>query len=64
MPELDGAGLLAEMRQDEALVHLPVLLVTAGDGKDVAARFRAAYLRKPLKIDVLLRAVDRLLGPR
>lgn len=64
MPELDGGELMAEIRKREGMSKLPVLLVTAGDGVEVAARFGARHLRKPFKLDTLLKTVTGLLGPR
>jgi class 3 adenylate cyclase len=52
MPELDGYAVLGAMKEDDALVHLPVLMITAVD--DVASAARCIeigaddYLPKPV----------------
>jgi CheY-like chemotaxis protein len=66
MPNLDGWGLLQQLRDDPATADLPVVVLTA----DVAARSEApAILRegdvlitKPFQADDLLRAVQAAVG--
>jgi adenylate cyclase len=59
MPELDGYEVLARMKQDETLRHVPVLMITAIDDVDSAVRCIETgaddYLPKPFD-PVLLRA--------
>jgi adenylate cyclase len=59
MPELDGYEALARMKQDERLRHLPVLMITALDDVESAARCIELgaddYLPKPFD-PVVLRA--------
>ena len=52
MPEMDGWEMLAELRSNNAINHIPVIAVTAYDSVDVAhdamnAGFNA-YIAKPL----------------
>ena len=59
MPEVDGFGVLAQMKADPLLLHLPVIVITSID--DVASAVRCIemgaddYLTKPFDL-VLLRA--------
>jgi adenylate cyclase len=59
MPEIDGFGVLARMKADPQLLHLPVIVITSID--DVASAVRCIemgaddYLTKPFDL-VLLRA--------
>jgi adenylate cyclase len=59
MPELDGYGVLAQMKEDESLRHIPVLMITALD--DIGSAVRCIelgaddYLVKPVA-PVVLRA--------
>jgi chemotaxis protein histidine kinase CheA len=66
MPEMDGLELTAQIRKNETLRHLPVVLVTGLDAADDVTRGAAAgadeYIVKgPLDQEKLLRAVRRLL---
>lgn len=66
MPELDGWGVLRELRADETTRNLPCLAVTAFASD--ADRTRAldagfnAYLAKPFRSKELLAAVESLLA--
>jgi adenylate cyclase len=59
MPEVDGFGVLAQMKADPQLLHLPVIVITSID--DVASAVRCIelgaddYLTKPFDL-ILLRA--------
>lgn len=61
MPYMGGDELLAEIRRDTQLRSIPVLVMSAGEGADVARRFGSSYLKKPLDIDVLIRTVRTLI---
>jgi DNA-binding response OmpR family regulator len=65
MPELDGLGVLRQLRADERLRSLPVIILTAlGDEEDVLRGFSAGaddYLAKPFSPAELAVRVDRLL---
>jgi adenylate cyclase len=59
MPELDGYGVLARMKEDEVLRHIPVLMITALDDVESAVKCIETgaddYLPKPFD-PVVLRA--------
>lgn len=65
MPDMDGLLLLQELRSDELLVGVPVILLTAkGMTQDRIAGYRAgadAYLPKPFDPEELLAMVDHLI---
>lgn len=61
MPYMSGDELISEIRKDPSLQSIPVLVMSAGEGGEVARRFAAEFLRKPLDIDVLLNTVRRLI---
>jgi DNA-binding response OmpR family regulator len=58
MPVLDGAGLLRELAARG--IRLPVVIVTAGQDSEAAARRLgvAAYVRKPVALPRLLDAIN------
>jgi CheY-like chemotaxis protein len=64
MPIMDGPGMLRAMRADPALRAVPVVLMTSLD--EATARREcegsAAFLRKPFRIELLLRTVAAVLG--
>jgi len=68
LPEMDGTEVLAWIRQQDDLKHLPVIALTAhamaGDrDKYLAAGFND-YVTKPIiDEDVLLEAIERCLSP-
>jgi len=63
MPNLDGMGLLARIKQENP--HIPVIVATAfGDVTSAVAAMRAGaadYLTKPIDFDALLLAIERTL---
>ena len=65
MPRKDGREVLREMKQDERLRSIPVLvLTTSGADEDVAAAYAGganAYVRKPVHFDdfvTTMRAIE------
>ena len=65
MPELDGFGLLRELRQDPEFRTLPVILLSARAGEEAAAEGLGAggndYLVKPFSArDLLVRVASQL----
>ena len=64
MPILDGPGMLRAMRADPALRGVPVVVMTSLDESTVrrACEGHAAFLRKPFRVEQLLRTVDRVLA--
>ena len=57
MPRLDGAGVLAAMREDPALASIPVVWMS-GDGRQRPAV--AAHLEKPFDMDELVAVLGSL----
>ncbi|MCP5395519.1 MAG: response regulator [Sphingomonadaceae bacterium] len=66
LPHVSGLDLIAEMKRDRTLSHVPVLAVTAYAGKGDEERIRDAgaegYLAKPVSIGPFTAAVKKLLG--
>ena len=64
LPRTSGCAVLKEMRQDEALKAIPVVILSGSDFEDdvVAAREQGAvhYLVKPLNYEKLCEAVARV----
>ncbi len=67
MPQLDGWGLLRELRADERTRGIPCVAVTAfvdrERARDLAQNFDA-YIPKPFRRAELLETVERLLAGR
>jgi len=65
MPELDGYALVKEMKADEALKHLPVIILTGKEQMEEIFKMEgiADYFVKPLKFEELLKKVEELLKP-
>jgi len=67
LPTVSGLDLIAQMKRDPMLRPIPVLAVTAYDGKGDEERIREAgaegYLAKPVSIMPFMRAVNALLEP-
>ncbi len=63
MPNLDGAGLVAAMRDDARLREIPVIVMTSLVEESVRERIKGyrAYLRKPFREADLLNAVHKIL---
>ena len=65
MPELDGYGLCKAIKSDEALKHIPVMLVTTlSDSGDVIRGLECGadnFIRKPYEEKYLLSRIDFLL---
>jgi CheY-like chemotaxis protein len=66
MPRMDGRQFLAELKRDEALRSLPVVVLTTSDvERDVASSYdlgAAGYITKPVVYDGLVEALRRLEG--
>jgi len=66
MPGMKGAEVLATIRADSAMAGLPVIMLTSSDDdRDVHAAFKghaSGYLNKPLEVEALERALERLRG--
>ena len=65
---MNGIRIAKRMRADDALRSVPIILLTASSGEDVAMGARetgiGAYLKKPFDPDVLLEKVRELVGKR
>lgn len=57
MPIMNGWQLLAELRADDRLAELPVVVISAA-GEQPPPPGAAAFLRKPIRLDALLTAVE------
>ena len=66
MPEISGLDILHQMRQDPALVNIPVVVVSAksmpADIKNGMEAGASTYLTKPVGFLDLKEAVERALG--
>jgi len=64
LPKLDGREVLTKIWADRRLRHVPVIVLTgSAEDEDVARSYKSgavAYLRKPVQVDQLLRAVGDL----
>jgi len=68
LPEMDGTEVLAWMRKQEGLRHLPVIALTAhamaGDREKYLSIGFNDYVTKPIiDEDVLIEAIERCLNP-
>ena len=64
MPQMDGWQFRVAQRQDPALASIPVIAVSADRTAKAAAIDANAYLAKPVDVNALLLALDRLLIAR
>ena len=66
MPKMDGLALAKQMKSDQKLATVPVVMLTAKTGpRDVIAGINAGaryYVTKPFKTDELVNKVRRALG--
>ena len=62
MPELDGAGVLAELREGAAALAERTFIMTGAPARAQAACPDALVVRKPVGIELLYEIVDRLLS--
>ena len=58
MPVMDGWQVLEELREDQRLGHVPIVVLTAF-GRDLGTAARFPVLRKPVELPDLLEAVDK-----
>ena len=68
LPRLDGYGVVAELKQDPALRHLPVLAVTAlamvGDREKLLEAGFDGYIAKPIEPDTFVVQLEEFLDPQ
>jgi len=66
LPKLDGRAVLRKIWDDRRLRHIPVIVLTGSDEEDDMVKSyksgAVAFLRKPVQVDQLLRAVGDLHG--
>jgi len=64
LPRVGGLEVLAELRADEKLRHVPVLVITAWNEtrEDVLAAGAADFVAKPFDPDELRAAIEKLLS--
>ena len=63
MPGADGWNVLAQLKADPALAHIPVVMVSVTEHKAMGFTLGAAdYLVKPVRNDSLIHAIRRHLG--
>jgi two-component system cell cycle response regulator DivK len=64
MPHVTGYELILELKQDEALRHIPIMAVTAYAGREDEEQIRAAganaYVSKPITLARFMAAVSEL----
>jgi len=60
MPNLDGAGVLNEMRRKG--IKKPVILLTGSIGKEIKYLKADATLLKPIDLDEMLEMIRKLVG--
>lgn len=63
MPVVDGPEMLRLMREDERLLNVPVVMMSAAEmRRQVQALGCSAFLKKPFDLNTLLQTVARLVG--
>lgn len=66
LPGTDGREVLSEIKQDERLKRIPVIvLTTSNDARDVESCYQAganSYIQKPVDTEGFVRAIERLNG--
>jgi CheY-like chemotaxis protein len=65
LPSMNGEAIVRDLRSDPAAAAIPVLMISGDATRETKRRLREAgaddYLEKPIKIQALLDAIDRLL---
>src|SRR5438105_7962188 len=68
MPELDGFGVVRELRRDARFARLPIVALTAsamvGDAEQALAAGFDAYLAKPYEINEVVALINKVLGDK
>jgi signal transduction histidine kinase/CheY-like chemotaxis protein/HAMP domain-containing protein len=66
LPVMDGFGVLAAVRGDAALCHIPVIAVTSsamkGSREEILARGFDGYISKPIDLDALMKTIAEVTG--
>ena len=66
LPDIDGWDIYQQMKEDEELARLPVIIVSARDAKQDAKHGRSVigkdrFVEKPFEVKVLINAVNQAL---
>ena len=64
MPVMTGWQFRAEQKRDPALADIPVVVISASESAAAVAVDADLYIRKPLRPETLLRAIDDVLAAR
>lgn len=60
MPDIDGWGVLALIKADPEIAHIPVIMVTIVDDRKIGFTLGASdYITKPLRAEVLLKTLRK-----
>jgi two-component system response regulator MprA len=62
MPTLDGWGFRACQQTQASLADIPVLVLTALSSEEAGELGAAAFLRKPVRLETLLKTIGELIG--
>jgi CheY-like chemotaxis protein len=66
LPGTDGREVLTEIKKDDSLKHIPVIvLTTSNDNRDVESCYQSganSYIQKPVDMEGFIRAIERLNG--
>ncbi len=64
LPNLDGREVLSKIKQDEALNHIPVVVLTTSDaGEDIMRSYQLyanCYITKPIDLDQFIKVVNAI----
>ena len=64
LPRLSGRDVREELLANPAAAVLPIIVVTGGETSDLTLRDFDCVLRKPVTMDVLIKAVENCLRRR
>ena len=67
MPGMSGIEVLTELRRDQALSRIPVIVITGVSGFDKLVDYREVrppegFMHKPIDLAYLLNTIDKLIG--
>ena len=67
LPDMDGAAVLTQLREDESLRDMPIIILsadaTAGQRSRLIELGATEYVTKPIRVREILEVMDRYLGP-
>ncbi len=63
MPFMSGVEMLTEIQKRADLRSIPVIIMSAAAGKEIAIPFKGEFMRKPLQIDALVSLVRKVTSP-